>query len=131
KGYYSVEISGGRPEQPRKGSVAFAVNLAAEESDFAMITEENLKDWLPNSSVKLIDASAQAQQAEGQLGRDDREIWRPLIVLMFAIIGVEFLLSTLGGLRDKDAPTVAERIRNISPGTWVGRMTGATEQTKG
>ncbi len=92
-----------------------------------MISPENLRDWLPGVQTKLVDASAQAHELQGPLG-DDREIWRPLIVLMFVIIGVEFMLSTLGGLRTKDEPTVGERIRNINPGAWVGRMTGAAEE---
>ena len=124
RGYYSVEISGGTTEQPRKGSLQFAVNLSPDESDFAMINQVNLKEWMGELDVKLIDASAEAQQALGRIGGNQREIWRPLILLLFAIIAVEFLLSTLGGMRDKDAPTVAERIRNYNPGSLVGRMTG-------
>jgi len=126
KGYYAVEISGGATEQPRHGSVAFAVNLSPDESNFAMISEDNLHDWLPDTDVKLVDASAEAQQLEGKLG-DEREIWRPLIVLMFLVIAVEFLLSTLGGARDETQQTVADRIRNLSPGRWVGAMTGSNE----
>jgi hypothetical protein len=129
KGFYAVEVTGGTNEQPRRGTLAFAVNLAPDESNFAMISPENLRDWLPGVETKLIDASAQAHELQGPLG-DDREIWRPLIVLMFVIIGVEFMLSTLGGLRGKDEPTVGERIRNINPGAWVGRMTGAAERVE-
>jgi hypothetical protein len=82
---------------------------------------------LPGADVMFVDASAQAQQEHGSIG-DEREIWRPLIVLMFVVIGVEFLLATLGGQRIDGEPevTVAERIRNLSPGSWVGRMTGAS-----
>jgi hypothetical protein len=124
KGYYTAEIHGGRAEQPRAASLAFAVNLPPEESDFTLVTEQNLRDWFPGRTVKLVDASAEAQQQLGPIG-EQREIWRPLIWLLFAIIGVEFLLATSSGRRDEEAPTVSDRIRAVHPGTWVGRMTGA------
>jgi hypothetical protein len=130
RGYYSVEVTGGTPEQPRKGSLQFAVNLSPDESDFAMINAEMLGEWTSGLDAKLIDASAEAQQALGRIDGSQREIWRPLIFIMLAIIAAEFVLSTLGGMRDKDAPTVADRIRNINPGTLVGRMTGAAERVE-
>lgn len=117
-------------EQPKRASASFAVNLAPEESQFVAAGEDQLREWLPGVELSMIDASAQAQQEMGAIG-DEREIWRPLLALMFLIIGVEFMLATLGGRRvdtdtDDDA-SVGERIRQFSPGTWVGRMTGATE----
>ena len=77
----------------------------------------------------MIDASAQAQQEHGEIG-NQREIWRPLIWIMFAVIAVEFLLSTLGTQKldtDEDA-TISERLQAINPGTWVGRMTGGVSK---
>lgn len=125
KGYYSVDVKGGKSAS-KAGATQFAVNLAAEESNFQdAIREDQLREWLPGVKLKLIDASAQAQQQHGEIG-NQREIWRPLIWLMFAIIAVEFLLSTLGGQKldtDEDA-TLSERLQAINPGTWVGRMTG-------
>ncbi len=129
RGYYSVEVAGGSSEQPRKGLLEFAVNLSPEESNFAMIGEENLRDWLPGLDATLIDASTEAQQLRGKVG-NEREIWRPLIALMFGIIAIEFLLSTLGGIRDKDAVTTTDRVRDFNPGTWVGRMTGAGQEAE-
>jgi hypothetical protein len=128
RGYYAVEVAGGSAEQPRKGTVQFAVNLSPDESDFAMISQDNLQDWMSGLDVSLIDASAEAQQVLGRIDGSQREIWRPLIWILFAVIAVEFLLSTLGGMRDKDAPTVGERIQNFNPGTLVGRMTGAADR---
>jgi hypothetical protein len=126
QGYYTLEVKGGRAEQPYNGAVSFAVNLAPGESDFARLTGPQLKEMLPAVNVTTVDASAEAQQAYGSIG-DEREIWRPLILLTFIIIGVEFLLSTLGGhlAGDEDAPTTGERIRDIAGGRLVGRMTGA------
>jgi hypothetical protein len=79
----------------------------------------------------LVDASGEAQQAHDPLGaRQEAEYWRWLIWLLFLIIGVEFTLATLGGhCRDGEPPaTLAEQIRGLSPGTWVGRMTGSAHR---
>ncbi len=127
KGYYAVEVKGGRVEQPKAGSAAFAVDLAPEESDFAIAKESQIREWLPTADLAVVDASAEAQQLHGGLGQE-REVWRPLIFLLFGVIGVEFLLATMSGRRapgDDEAPSVSERIRGLSPGRWAARMTGA------
>ena len=126
-GYYAVEVKGGKVEQPKAASAAFALNVAPEESDFAMAKAEQIRDWLPGADVTVVDASAEAQQAHGGLD-DEREIWRPLIFLLFAVIGVEFLLSTSGGRRpdaEGDEFEAGDRARN--PGQWFARATGAAE----
>lgn len=128
KGYYTVEVQGGRVEQPKSAGSTFAVNLAAEESQFRTAQEEQIREWLPGVKLSMIDASAEAQQSFGAIG-DGREVWRYLLVLMFVVIAIEFMLATVGGrkLDLGEDPTVGERIRQINPGTWVGRMTGAEE----
>ena len=88
-------MKGGRAEQPHKGEVSFAVNLAPGESDFSRLTGPQLSEMLPAVKVTTVDASAEAQQAYGSIG-DEREIWRPLILLTFIIIGAEFLLVDSG-----------------------------------
>jgi hypothetical protein len=125
-GYYTVEVRGGRVEQPKHDSTAFAVNLSPDESQFAMADESQLREWLPEVDLAVVDASAETQQSLGTVG-DEREIWRWLLLIVFFVIGAEFLLATLGGGRPDQGEdlTVGERIREISPGTWVGRMTGA------
>jgi hypothetical protein len=124
KGYYTVSVMSGTSQEPR-GSGAFAVNLSSEESKFDLADEEQFREWLPGVELTMFDASAQAEQLHGAVG-DEREIWRPLIALMFVIIIIEFLLATLGGGRtDAEEPqTVMQRILDASPGRWVGRMTG-------
>lgn len=125
KGFYTVEVNGGRTEQPKTGSLTFAVNLAPGESNFETITKPQISALIPGAKLTTVDASAEAQQLYGNIG-NEREIWRPLILLLFVIIGIEFLLSTLGGqIADADQPTASERIRNVTLGRWVGRMTGA------
>ncbi len=129
KGFYEVDVRGGRIEQPRHESLAFAVNLAREESNFALINETQLKELLPNVDLKVIDASAETQQLHGSIGQE-HEIWRPLIYLLFVVIAIEFWLSTFGGqhLDSEEGQSVSERLKDVASGGFVGRMTGA-EQT--
>lgn len=125
-GFYTLEVTGGRSEQPRRGQFSFAVNLAPEESDFTQLTDPQLSEMLPSAELTSIDASAEAQQLYGSIG-DEREVWRPLILLTFLVIGIEFLLSTLGGgTGDDETPlTASQRLRDIARGSWVGRITGS------
>ncbi len=120
------DVRGGRIEQPKHESLAFAVNLAREESNFALINETQLKELLPNVDLKVIDASAETQQLHDAIGQE-HEIWRPLIYLLFVVIAVEFWLSTFGGQRldDEEGQTVGERLKDLGTGGFVGRMTGA------
>ncbi|MDR3638388.1 MAG: VWA domain-containing protein [Isosphaeraceae bacterium] len=127
KGYYAVEVRGGRVEPPQVAAASFAVNVAPEESRFESVTEEQVREWLPRTDLTFVNASAEQQQTYGALG-EEREVWRPLIFILFAIIGAEFMLATLGGqVRDESEPprTLAQRLRDATPGRWVGRMTGA------
>ena len=130
KGFYDVDVRGGRIEQPKHESLAFAVNLAREESNFALINETQLKELLPNVDLKVIDASAETQQLHGAIGQE-HEIWRPLIYLLFVVISVEFWLSTFGGQRldDEEGQSVGERLKDLGTGGFVGRMTGAGQGT--
>ena len=125
-GFYAVEVAGGRRDGSQGASAAFAVNLAPDESEFDSLSESQFRDLLPGTKLTMVDASAEAQQLFGSIG-DEREVWRPLIFILFAIICVEFSLATLSGQRrDGESPeTVTERIRRFRPGSWVGRMTGA------
>lgn len=129
QGYYAVEVKGGRVEQPKRAAAEFAVNLAPDESQFAAAGEAELREWFPGVKLSFVDASAETQQALGSIG-DEREIWRYLLYAAFAVIGAEFLLATRSGQgRSGDEATMSERIRQLAPGTWVGQMTGAGEET--
>lgn len=127
KGYYRVDVRGGGNDEGKVGTAAFAVNLSPEESNFERMNADQVRALFPDTAVEFFDASAEAQQEFGRVGGDDLEIWRPLILLMFAVIGIEFLLATGGGQRPDtgDDPTVAERVQSLNPADWVGRMTGA------
>lgn len=130
KGFYDVDVRGGRIEQPKHESLAFAVNLAREESNFALINEPQLKELLPNVDLTVIDASAETQQLHGSIGQE-HEIWRPLIYLLFVVIAIEFWLSTFGGqhLDSEEGQTVSDRLKDVATGGFVGRMTGAGQGT--
>jgi len=126
KGYYTVQARGGRLEPPQTAGTAFAVNTAPEESDFQTVAEDQVRQWLAPAQLTFVSASSGAEQAHGSLG-EEREIWRPLIFLLFALIGVEFLLATMGShaAAEGPRPTLGQRLRDLTPGAWVGRMTGA------
>jgi hypothetical protein len=127
RGYYSIDVRGGQVEHPKHGATAFAVNLAPEESQFAAASEDDFHEWFPGVDLKLVDASAETQQQLGAVG-DEREVWRYLLLIVFVVIGAEFMLATLGGKRRDvvgDDDSASEQIRSFNPNTWVGRMTGA------
>jgi hypothetical protein len=126
RGYYTVEVRGSRLGQPKAATLAFAVNLAPEESDFTMLGEKNLHELLPGAELTYIDASAEAQYEKGSLGKE-HEIWPLLIWGVFLLIAVEFLFATVSGKRSdtEEQSSVRERILQMSPGSWVARMTGA------
>ncbi|HMC65007.1 MAG TPA: hypothetical protein VKI65_08705, partial [Gemmataceae bacterium] len=128
RGYYSVEVKGGRAEQ-RRAALSFAVNIAPDESEFAILNESQLRDLLPTDRLTVVDASAEAEQLRMAAG-NEIPVWRWLIYLLFVLIGGEFLLATLGGRRREPGEelTVSERIRRYNPGTWVARMTGGTQK---
>ena len=125
RGYYTVDLRSDRLDNPKTATLAFAVNLAPEESDFSVIGDKAVREALSRGEVNLIDASAATVALKGPIGKGD-EVWGFVIAFLFVIIGVEFMLATLpGGRRDgEDNRTVGQRIMSWSPGSWVGRMTG-------
>jgi hypothetical protein len=119
-GYYGVEVKGGKPNEPKSGKTAFAVNLAPEESRLAAAPEEDIRRWLPGVSLRVVDASAEAQQQFGSVG-EGTEIWRYLLALTFIVIAVEFMLSTLSGgpAQGKDHRSTWRRLWRLRPGAWT------------
>ncbi len=116
KGYYAVEVKGGRPNPPQLASSSFAVNVAPEESRFETVKEDQIREWLPHADLTFVNASAEQQQIHGAFG-EEREIWRPLIFVVFAIIGAEFMLATLGGSHDETQMrrTLRQRLQAAVP----------------
>jgi hypothetical protein len=130
RGYYDVEVRSNRASQARAAHLAFAVNLAPDESDFSLLGEKDVKELLPTADLTFIDASAEAQLDKGSLGHE-KEVWPILIWIVFAVIGVEFLLATTSGRRAEgdEATSLRDRVHRLSPGAWVGRMTGGATKT--
>jgi len=101
KGYYRVDLRGGAGQV---GETVVAANVAPGESDFAAITERELRERWPAARVQVVDATAEAQQLYGTIG-EQNEVWRVLIVILFLIIGVEFVLATWrSGRRQAEVP---------------------------
>ena len=127
-GYYRVEVKGGGGSQAKRGTAAFAVNLAPEESQLAAASPEDIRRWLPHVSLQVVDASAEAQQQFGSVG-EGTEIWRWLLILAFVVIAVEFLLSTPSGrpAGGKDDRGRFRWLRRFRPGAWAEQWTGAHE----
>jgi hypothetical protein len=126
RGVYTIEARSDRPDLNGKATLAFAVNLAPEESDFTMMNEEQFQKLLPTAKVTLVNASAEEQQMT-ELGNTAVAVWQYLIYGMFALIGIEFLLATLGGGRRRDAEEnagAAQRVHQVNVGSFLGRMTG-------
>lgn len=124
-GYYTVDVRGEGRAGARGGTVAFAVNLDSDESNFATLGENQLHQLLPGRRMTWIDASAEAQQLHGPVG-NQQEVWRPLIWVLFAVIFAEFMLATLGGRRREDEGVgFWDRLRRLSPGAWFERTTDA------
>jgi hypothetical protein len=126
RGYYDVDVRSERTDRVRSAKLAFAVNLAPEESDFSLVGENEVRLLLPRADLTFVDASAEAQVQQGALGQE-KEIWPVLIWLVFGVIGVEFLLATGVGRRSQAEDRDAARQRAIrwNPGSWLARMTGA------
>ena len=78
-------------------------------------------------SLKVVDASAEAQQQFGSVG-EGTEIWRWLLAIAFIVIAVEFMLSTPSG---RPAGGKDERrfrwLRRLRPGVWAEQWTGEHE----
>src|SRR5262249_2469370 len=130
RGYYTVELRSGRQDRVRAANLAFAVNLAPEESDFSLVGEKDVKGLLPSADLPFIDASAEAQLEKGALGQE-KGVWPILIWLVFGVMGIEFLMATTASRREdsEEQAGIKDRIRGLSPGAWVGRMTGAVPKT--
>ncbi|HVX62869.1 MAG TPA: vWA domain-containing protein [Pirellulales bacterium] len=128
KGYYRVDVKGGRVEQPKRGETSFAVNLAPEESEFAALDEQELADLFPGVKLSVVDATAETEQELGSIG-NEREIWRYLLFFVFVVIAAEFLLATMSGRNRNDDVSLAQRVRQMTPGAWVGQMTGANDSS--
>lgn len=113
------QVAAGQPSDPvRSWRAEFAVNIAPEESDFAAVSEAELRSFFPGADVRVVDVSAEAQQEYGPPG-GERELSGALVWLLFAVIGAEFLLATVSGGRPAGE---RRRVRAgwLRPTRWLG-----------
>jgi hypothetical protein len=119
-GYYVGEVSGQVTGTAKKAPLLFAVNVDPEESDLTPIGEDELRALLSGVRLTFVDASSEAQREYGDLGVE-RNIWKALIWSLLALIGLEFMLATLGG---EKAPALSRALGAVCawgrPRTWTG-----------
>lgn len=129
RGYYAVELRSLR-DSGKMASLAFAVNLTAEEAEIATLAEPKIQECLPSTRLTFFDGFVSAADPPVTPKQRD-EYWRPLIWILFVIIISEFTLATLRGSKgpDEQEPTLSERLASYSPTSWVGRMTGAKKSS--
>ncbi|MBI1367718.1 MAG: VWA domain-containing protein [Planctomycetes bacterium] len=96
KGYYTFSIQPPRdaPGQMKTEQRGFAVNLDMEDAGFEPMNEANLRAIFEPHKLVYLAGSPDDPVLTAQL-TERKEIWRALIWTMFAVIGLEFLLSTL------------------------------------
>jgi len=95
KGFYDVQVTPAKDAKRQPASLGFAVNLDTTEAAFDSMPQEQLAELFQPIVPTHIKGTADDPVLVSQL-QQKREIWRMLIWFAFAVIGLEFLLSTLG-----------------------------------
>ena len=96
RGLYKVAIQS-RSDGSQAAGVRFAVNTHPDESDPARITGDGVRELFPAAVVTIEDRRAEAERTAAP--DSDRELWRYVIYGLFAVIGIELVLATLGQAR--------------------------------
>ncbi len=85
---------------------AFAVNPPSHESDLTRLSGSSLRARLPEWRVETAeDADDWGDQIYRR--RLGRELWRPLLVALLAVLAVEMVIAATGGLRRRATGTGA------------------------
>ncbi len=127
-GYYTFHVtppaSAGGQEQTRQ--LGFAVNLDAEQLDFQPVQQQQVADAISPAQLTYLVGSPDDPVLIERLSHK-REVWRMLIWAMCAVIGVEFLLSTLRPI-DLSEMTGGSggRLRR-----WVGQIEQTVDRSVG
>jgi hypothetical protein len=115
--------------QSTRHDVGFAVNLDVTGADFATMNEAELQETLRPMKLAFVKGSAEDPTLVRQL-RQQRELWRTLIWVMFAVMGLEFLLATLKPARRiADARAVAAGRAANPVRRFADRVTAALAPT--
>jgi hypothetical protein len=93
-GDYTFRVTPSHEGAPPELELGFAVNLAAAGAGFERIADDKLAAMFAPRKVELLSGTREDPMLTAQL-TEQREVWRTLIWITFAVIGAEFLLSTL------------------------------------
>ena len=103
KGFYSFNVTPRADDAPDAVELGVAVNLDPAASRFDALDDEELSR-LMSPLEPLVIAGTPEEATIGEQLTQRRETWRTLIWIVFAVIGAEFLLSTLAPKRRADDP---------------------------
>ncbi|MFW6337004.1 MAG: hypothetical protein ACOC3G_07735, partial [Phycisphaeraceae bacterium] len=93
-GYYTVEVSPNAENAPPLVEVGFAVNAQRRGAGFATINQQDAEAWLDPLTPTYLAGTTDDPVLTRRL-TERQEIWRTLIWITLAVIGVEFFLATL------------------------------------
>ncbi|MEX0654774.1 MAG: BatA domain-containing protein [Phycisphaeraceae bacterium] len=93
-GDYTFEVLPRHDEAAERIELGFAVNMETAGASFAMADEDAVRQAMAPAEIAYLRGSADDPLLVEQLTHR-REIWRTLIWLVFAVIGIEFLIATL------------------------------------
>lgn len=118
KGYYGVKISPRAEGAPQTLDLGFAVNVANRDASLSSYDREAFAKLIGPVNYVHLKGTADDPILADQLTQR-KEIWRTLIWAMFAVIALEFLLSTLspGKPREVDGERKPPLLRRI--GSWL------------
>jgi len=94
KGYYRVQVAPRTTGAPDQLELGFAVNLDTRDAEIVRQGKAEILDALAPAEAIYLEGQPDDPLLKAQLTQR-REIWRSLIWIMFLVMGVEFLLSTL------------------------------------
>jgi uncharacterized membrane protein len=107
-GDYAFEVMPRHDDAPEQINLALAVNLEGGAASFVPASEADVVASLSPAAVTYLRGSPDDPLLVDQLAHR-REVWRTLIWVVFAVIGLEFLISTLRPARDPAKKSVVSR----------------------
>jgi hypothetical protein len=113
KGYYRFRVTPRTPGAPEELELGFAVNLDAADAEISRQGKDQILAAVAPLKAVYLEGNPDDPLLTAQLTQR-REIWRTLIWITFAVIGLEFFLSTL---------RTRHRSRSASaPQDWLQRV---------
>lgn len=107
RGFYRFDVSPRDADAPSSIELFAAVNIAPDALDFATLDDAAIRAAVEPVDPVFIRGSP-GEQTIGERLSEQRETWRWLIWVTFAVVGVEFMLATLLPRRD---PTAEDGLR--------------------